>query len=216
MIIVNFKTYKEACGENAVKLAEICYQVSKESNVEIIIGLQAADIYRVSSQVDIPVFGQHIDAIEPGKNTGFTTAFALKNAGAKGIFLNHSEHPIADFEQLKQSVDIARNEGLKILIFTKDLQQAKKIDGLKPDYLALEEPSLVSKTAMTHYPKFLKVIKDFSRQIKSLPILGAGIRTKEDVKAGLSLGIKGIAFASEFIRAENKHQLLLDFASCFQ
>lgn len=215
MIVINFKTYPELTGNKVVEKAKICELVAKKTGVKIVIGVQAADIFRVASQLGIPVFGQHLDPVEPGRNTGFTTALSLKQAGAKGVFLNHSEHPFSRFSDLEKAASLAKEQGLKTLIFVKDLKTAKKADQLKPDYLALEEPSLVSKTAMIKFPKFIELIKEFTAQVKSLPILGAGIRTKEDVKESLKLGIKGVAFASEFVNAKDQEKLLLDFASCF-
>ena len=91
MIVINFKTYLQATGEKAVELASICDEVAEETGVKIVIGLQATDIFRVASQIKIPLFAQHIEAVEPGRNTGLITAAGVKKAGASGVFLNHSE-----------------------------------------------------------------------------------------------------------------------------
>ena len=50
LIIINFKTYPSATGERAVELADICARVAAETGIEIAVALQAADIFRVSSQ----------------------------------------------------------------------------------------------------------------------------------------------------------------------
>jgi triosephosphate isomerase len=215
MLVINFKTYPELTGKNGLERVKLCQKVTEETGVEIIIGVQATDIYQYSQQSSIPVFGQDCSPYEPGRHTGFTLPFSLKQAGAKGVFLNHSEKPIKDFNLLKETHILAKKAGLKTLVFVKDIDTALKADQLKPDYLALEEPSLVSKTAMVKYPKFNQLIKEFSAKVKSLPILGAGVRTKKDVLASLKLGVKGVAFASEFAYNKNPEKLLLDFASCF-
>lgn len=215
MIVINFKTYSKATGEKGVSLARICEEVARETGVKIIIGVQSADIFHIASQVKIPIFGQHIDPKEPERNTGWITALSLKEAGAKGVFLNHSEHFYNSFEELEQGVQFAKDNGLETLIFAKDLETAKRIDQLNPNYLALEEPTLVAKQAMAGIPSFKKILLDFSKAIKSFPIVGAGVRTKEDVEESLNLGMKGIAFSSEFMNSENPKELLLSFASCF-
>jgi triosephosphate isomerase len=216
MIVVNFKTYPELTGEQAVEKAKICAEVAQETGIKIIIGVQATDIYRVSSQVSIPVFGQHLDPVEPGRNNGFITALALKTAGAKGVFLNHSEHPFSNFDDLKKAVLLAKQAGLETLVFAKDLATALEIDKLNPDYLGLEEPKLVAKTAMVQFPEFAQTIKEFSAKVKALPLIGAGIRTKDDVLKSLALGVKAVGFSSEFVKAKDPKRLLLDFASCFK
>lgn len=215
MIIVNFKTYPQTNGENALKMAQICSEAAKQSGVKIIIGVQATDIYRITSQIDIPVFSQHLDPIEPEKNTGFISALALKKAGAVGVFLNHSEHPFSDFNTLEKSHQLAKKEGLETLIFVPQIETAIRVDQFHPDYIALEEPSLVGKEAMIHFPKFKQIITDFCQKIKSFPLLGAGIKTHKDVAESLKLGIKGIVFSSQFVNSSYPKQLLLSFTSCF-
>jgi len=218
MIVINFKTYPQATGEKAVKLAKICHQVAVASGVSVAIGLQAADIYRVSQKVEIPIFAQHFDPLEPGRNTGWTVLPVLKKSGASGVFLNHSEHPFPpNYTELKKAVKMVQEQELQVLVFSPDLERSKIIDKFNPDYIALEEPSMVSgDTAMVKLPKFKKLIKEFSRSINSFPLIGAGIKTKEDVKESLKLGVKGVALASGFIKSDNPKEVLQGFASAFK
>src|SRR3989344_7198612 len=95
LIIVNFKTYKEAIGRNALKLAQICEKVAIDTNSNIAVAVQAADIYRISQCVEIPVLAQHIDNADYGQFTGYVLAEAVKEAGAVGSLLNHSEHRLS-------------------------------------------------------------------------------------------------------------------------
>ncbi|MFH1317000.1 MAG: triose-phosphate isomerase, partial [Candidatus Woesearchaeota archaeon] len=74
VIIINFKTYKSATGKNALNLAKICEKVAKKNKANIAVAVQDADIYRVSSNVKIPVLAQHIDDINFGSHTGATLA----------------------------------------------------------------------------------------------------------------------------------------------
>jgi len=85
MIIVNFKTYSEATGRNAVELAKKAEKVSDETKVSIIVAPQFADISAVAKAVKIPVFAQHIDPIRPGSYTGHVLADSVKEAGAENI-----------------------------------------------------------------------------------------------------------------------------------
>lgn len=216
MIFINFKTYTELTGDNALAKAKICEEVSKATQVSIIISPQATDIFRLATQVSIPVFGQHCDEIEPGRNTGSITFQSIKEVGAKGVMLNHSEHPFVDFDSLFQGHNLAKRNGLQTLIFVRDIMTAHKADLWQPDFIALEEPSLIAKTAMVNFPDLKQKIAEFARSIKAIPLLGAGIRTKEDIIESLKLGVKGVIFASEFAYNPNPKQLLTDFASCFQ
>src|SRR3989338_5016291 len=91
IIIINFKTYASATGKNAVKLAKICESVAKKSKTNIAVAVQAADIYRVAQAVAIPVLSQHIDDVDYGSNTGSVLPEDVKQNGAEGPLLNHSE-----------------------------------------------------------------------------------------------------------------------------
>src|SRR4030042_4018692 len=94
IIIVNFKTYLEATGKKAVELAKKAEKTSKETGINIVVAPQFADLARVAEAVEIPVFAQHIDAVCPGAFTGHVLAEAVKEAGATGTLINHSERQI--------------------------------------------------------------------------------------------------------------------------
>ena len=89
IIVINLKTYKS--GKDAVKLAKA---ISKAGS-NIILGAQPTDITLISKAVKNPIYAQHVDFQEPGRNTGFILPEAVKAAGAKGVFLNHSEHRLS-------------------------------------------------------------------------------------------------------------------------
>ena len=52
---------------------------------------QYANIYRISQEVGLPVLAQHIDAVEAGGHTGSILPESVKEAGAVGTLINHSE-----------------------------------------------------------------------------------------------------------------------------
>ena len=135
--IINFKTYKS--GKDALKLAK---QIEK-ADKNIIIGVQATDLHSIYSLTKLPIFIQHVDFVEPGRNTGFITPEAAYAVGAKGVFLNHSEHKLK-FKMIKKTIERCKKAGLKTAIFAKNLKEAKKIKKLSPDYLIYEPPELVA------------------------------------------------------------------------
>ena len=49
---------------------------------------------KVAEAVEIPVFAQHIDPIKPGNSTGHILAESVKEAGAVGTLINHSERQL--------------------------------------------------------------------------------------------------------------------------
>ncbi len=216
MIFLNFKTYPQATGEGAVELARIAQEVSQATGVKINLALQATDIFRVAQQIKIPIFGQHLDSVSEGKHTGFTTALALKKAGASGVFLNHSERNFYSFADLGIAIEKASHQDLETLIFAKDVKIAVKVDQFKPTYIALEDPQLIaSDMAMIEKPGNFQLIREFIESIRSTPLIGAGIRDREDVFNSLKIGLKGVALSSAFVQASDPRQVLSSLSSAF-
>jgi len=93
ILLLNFKTYEQATGAKAVKLAKAAEAAARGKKATVILAVQMTDIERVVKAVSIPVYAQHMDPITPGSHTGWILPEALKEAGAVGTLINHSEHP---------------------------------------------------------------------------------------------------------------------------
>jgi triosephosphate isomerase (TIM) len=199
-IIINLKTYKQ--GTSALKLAKIIEKV----NPKIIVGVQPTNISTITKKTNLQVFSQHTDYQETGRNTGFILPEAIKSNGAKGTFLNHSEHRL-DFKIIKATVARCKTLKLKTAIFAKDLKQAKKIKKLKPDYLIIEPPELVAgKTSVTKARP--QLIKNIHKNLGYKFIVGAGIKTNQDLVTAMTLGASGIALSSAITKSKNPKKKL--------
>ncbi|MBI2133363.1 triosephosphate isomerase [Candidatus Woesearchaeota archaeon] len=198
LIILNLKTYGSGTGRNAKNVAEICRKISED----IIIAAQATDIARISGK--ITTFSQHIDPVEQGKNTGFITAEAVQQAGAKGTLLNHAEHKLAIGEIMK-SVTRARENKLVTVVCASNVVEAQEIaEKCSPDYIAIEPPELIggNVSVSTANPK---IITETIRAVNGIPVIcGAGICSADDVKKALSLGAEGILVANFVMGAKDK------------
>lgn len=218
LIIVNFKTYKEATGENAVRLAKSCEAAARKSadKAKIAVAAQAADIFRVSAAVDaklISVFAQHIDANGQGKSTGFVTAEAVKAAGAVGTLLNHAEHKITD---LAKRIATAKAANLTTVICAANVAEAKAIAGMKPapDYIAVEPPELIGgKISVSEAkPELISAAVDSIKEAnaKIAVLCGAGVNSGKDVEKALELGTDGILVASAVVLAKEPEKALME------
>ncbi|MBD3354856.1 triose-phosphate isomerase, partial [Candidatus Woesearchaeota archaeon] len=135
MLFVNFKTYESATGEKAVALAKICEKVSEETGKEIVLVVQAADIYRVNRAVKLKVFAQHVDAVNYGSNTGHILIEAVKQAGAAGTILNHSENRIP-MHKIKEIVEKCKHKQLPVLVCAQDPDEVEQMTRMEPDWVA--------------------------------------------------------------------------------
>ena len=211
MIFVNFKTYQQGTGESALSLAKICAEVEKETGIKIIPIVQVVDIFRLASQ-GLNVWAQHMDGIDFGPHTGQILPKALKEAGAKGILLNHAEKKLS-LEELKKIME--KRQDFQTLVCSESIKEGQQIATLKPDFLAYEPSELIGGTVSVSQAK-PEIISDFVAKIKEVPILiGAGIHNKEDIKKALELGAKGVLASSDIVLSENPKQELLNLAGGF-
>jgi triosephosphate isomerase len=193
IVVINLKTYQQ--GKSAINIAKEIEKVDKN----IILGVQASDIYEIAKKSKLKIYAQHVDYFLPGRFTGYILPEAMKKDGAVGTFLNHSEHKIS-YEVLKKTIARCKKIKLKTLVFASNLNEAEKIQKLKPDYLVIEPPELVAgnKSVSSEKPELIKRIK---AKIKMKFLVGAGIRTKEDVRIACKLGATGVAFSSVITKA---------------
>jgi triosephosphate isomerase (TIM) len=215
LIIVNFKTYLEATGQKAVELAKHAEKASKETGVYIAVAPQFTDIKSVAEAVDIPVFAQHIDPIKPGSNTGHILAEGVKQAGAVGTLINHSERQIklADIDAV---IRLAKEHELISCLCTNNPTTSASAAYLCPDIISIEPPELigtgvaVSKAqpeAVTNTIKLVRKVND-----DAVILCGAGISHGEDVAVALKLGTHGVLVASGVVKAKNPYVILREFA----
>jgi triosephosphate isomerase len=214
-IVVNFKTYPEATGKNAVKMAKIMEKVAKKTKVSIAVCPQHADIWRIAKEVKIPVFAQHVDPVKPGRNTGWVVPETVKAAGATGTLINHSEHKLP-LEQVKAVIARAREVGLITICCTADIEESRKSAEFAPDFIAIEPPELigtgipVSKAKPEIVAGAVEEIKKVNPNVEVL--CGAGITTGEDVAKAIELGTKGVLVASGIVCAEDPRKVIEDMA----
>ncbi|HDM25341.1 MAG TPA: triose-phosphate isomerase [Thermoplasmatales archaeon] len=216
IIVVNVKTYAEATGKKALEIAEIMSKVAKETDANLAIAVQHPDIKIVADNVDIPVLAQHIDPIEPGSHTGWILAEAVKEAGAIGTLLNHSEHRLK-LADIDTCIKLAKENELTTIVCSNNLDTSKAIAALKPDFVAIEPPELIGGdiSVTTANPEIVadtvKEVRAINREIKIL--CGAGVKKGEDVSKAIELGTDGVLLASGVVKAQNKEEVLKDLVS---
>ncbi|MEM2941083.1 MAG: triose-phosphate isomerase [Thermoproteota archaeon] len=215
VIIVNYKTYLESIGVSCLNIAKAAELVHKDTGVQIVVAPPATEISSISSSVEIPVFAQHADPVEPGAHTGSVTVEMVKEAGAEGLLINHSEKRLilADIETL---INKARGNNLVSVLCTNTPMVTGAGAALGPDFLAIEPPELigtgipVSKAKPEVVLDSVNIVGKVNPQVKV--ICGAGITTGEDVYAALKLGTVGVLLASGVVKAKDPKKVLQEMA----
>ena len=199
-MIINLKSYKK--GRQLITLVKKI----KKANKKTIVCAQPSDVTTLSKI--LTTYSQHVDYQIPGKSTGYILPETIKEDGAKGSLLNHSEHPVS-LAVIKKTISRCNKLKLKLIVFAPTIKKAQAIKKLKPYAIAFEDPKLVGTgKSITKYKsnditKFVKLLK----RTKIIPMCGAGISTPEDVKEAKKLGCKQV-LASSIVAKKGKLEIL--------
>ncbi len=213
IILINFKTYKEGTGRNAIGLAKMCKLAEK--GFQVILAVQAADIPPIS-RLGMDVIAQHVDYFEQDRHTGAILAEDVREEGAIGTLLNHSEHKLP-FSVLNKTIERCKRIRLKAFVCAASVQEAKRIASLRPYAIALEVPELIatgnsiSRQKPKSVRRFVLNLKRISKKI--IPLCGAGISDANDVKAALQLGCQGVLVSSAIVKAKNQKKAILNITT---
>ena len=201
--IVNSKNYLEAAGEDAHALGE-CHRLDDKGReitqkVKIVLAVplfRLQDFLRNLGRLDF--FCQHLDDREVGSTTGFLIPEIAKSFGARGSFINHSEHRVPP-ETISHLVERLRRLGVVSVVCARDGKEVSEFAEYEPDYIAIEPPELigsgraVSKTKpelIVDSKKELDAVVDRLKSRTKL-LCGAGIIDPVDATKAIELGSEG-------------------------
>lgn len=192
-------------GADAVRLAVEADRLAVELGVSVVFDPQAVDIPAVAAATSrILVFAQHMDPVPPGRGVGAVLAEALRDAGAVGTLLNHSEKPMP-LGDLRRAIERAHETGLFTLVFADSPDEAAALAHLGPDIVLAEPPELIAtgRSAGTVMAGFVAetvaAVKAVDPAI--LVMSGAGVNGTEDVDRMMRLGLDGTGSSSGILRA---------------
>lgn len=214
MLIINFKTYREATGKNGLIIAQIAEKISEQTGVNIIVVPQPTDIYQIKRATGIEVWAQYLDPIDPDRHTGFISPYALQQAGATGVLINHSEKRLT-LGEIEKRVKYAKKYGLTTLVLTDSAEEAEKINLMGPDYIGYEKEELIAGDVPiieVEGPNIENVLDKIDRPL----IIGSGIKEKDDITESLKIGAKGVILASGVVKSKDTEEKMLELAKAFK
>lgn len=214
VIIVNFKAYEEATGERAFAMARVLERVTRESSVEVCIAASPLDVGALLRETNIPIFAQHVDGVGFGSKTGQIPAVVAKNAGVSGTLLNHAERRLSS-EVLAKTITMCRELGLYTVVCAESPEKVTEIVGYQPDAIAYEPPELIGGTVSvsTAQPEIISKVVQLAGEIPLL--VGAGVKTAEDVRVAMDLGAQGVLLASGVVLSPEPEAVLYDLIEGF-
>lgn len=210
IIIVNLKTYEAGFGKNALNLCRDLEEVGKD---RVAIAASALDLNMLTANTNLPILAQHIDPIKFGSYTGYLLPEGVKEAGAVGTLVNHSEHrlKLADIEAC---ITKAKQLNLITVLCTNNIETSRAGSVLGPDFVAVEPPELiggdisVSKAQPEIIKGSVEAVKKVASNVKVL--CGAGVKNGEDIRIALELGAEGVLLASGVVKAKDPKAVMRD------
>ncbi len=214
LVVVNFKTYQTAHGASAEELARI--MASIDTDARLVAAVSALDVSAVVAAVpELEVWCQHIDPVGFGSNTGWLHPATAVERGASGTLINHAEHKVS----LKHVAMVLEQvpEGFVVCACAADIEEARALSALEPDFVAVEPPELIGGdvSVTSAGPGIVSgtatAVRDVSKAVGIL--CGAGVKTGADVAKAIELGTSGVLLASGVTKAEDVRAALEDLVS---
>lgn len=231
LIIVNFKDYPEAIGDGAFNLAKIHQEVAKEflGKVDLAVCIHPTDLRNICAKFkDLIVLSQSGDAYTRNSDgsqkktqTGRMTPNVVSLCGARGILVNHAENPRTN-EEIKAILEDFKgaNPDFIVVVCAESAERAWKIKEMcgdfQPTFIALEPPELIGgDISVTTRPEVISGVCEGG--IDNL-LVGAGVKTGEDISKALELGAEGVLLASGVVKSKNatSEEVLRELASAIK
>jgi triosephosphate isomerase len=215
VIILNFKTYRESSAERGLALARVCEEVARETGKSIVIAPQQIDLSLIAREVSIPVLAQHVDPVGEGSFTGHISPAGVKEAGAIGTLINHSERQLSH-DLIRLTVEKCKEVGLESVVCANDIEMGKVAASFGPDYVAVEPPELIGGdiSVTSANPDIVSGTVEKVKEVNPnvVVLCGAGVKNGEDVRKAIELGTEGVLLASGVVKAGDPNEALLDLA----
>jgi triosephosphate isomerase (TIM) len=215
MILINFKIYKETFGDKAIELAKIVKEIGDKHKIRTVVATSALDALRVQRETGAEVWLQNVDEFNEGRHSGWISAEQALEMGIKGSLLNHSEHKISKGKIAK--IIKQKPDGFEIMCCVASIGQIREwTNKLKPEWILYEPPELIAskdKSVATENPEIIKAAVEALSGVNLL--VGAGVKSKDDVQISLKMGAKGVGLSSAYVLSDNPKALLEEIASGF-
>lgn len=214
MIILNFKIYPQTFGDKALELTKLVKELASVAKTKVIITVSALDAYRLQNLTGQETWLQNVDEYMDGTHTGWISPLQAQSLGINGSLINHSECRLK--KGTVQKIIANKPENFKIVCCAHSLSQISWIKKSNPDYILYEPPELIASPDKSVASEKADSIKNAVALASPVPlIVGAGIKSTEDVRVSRSMGAIGVALASAFVLSDNPKELLIKLLAGF-
>ncbi len=169
-------------GEELLALAKQLDRLANKYDIDIILEPQTTDLRLIAGNTSerIHVFAQHMDPIRPGRGMGTILAEAVRDTGAVGVMLNHTERKLT-LPEIASAIARADEVGLATMVCTDTEEEIRAVAALEPNIIVAEPSDLIGTgiaVGREYVKACVKLVADVNKNILVLP--SAGISSGQD------------------------------------
>ena len=204
ILIINTKHYERATGKRSPEFFAGLPDMNAFKGWEIHYAVGAYDLHNANQFPSKSFYAQHVDPIGYGAFTGKISIEMLIDSGIRGSLINHSEFRL-NFETIERVVSKARAMDFKVIVCAEDLDEVARFAEIGAPLVAYEPPELIGGkiSVSTAKPDIIEKAATACEKNAVKLIVGAGIKTHNDILTSLKLGAVGGLVASGVVLASN-------------
>jgi triosephosphate isomerase len=195
-------------GDAVLEYARVVDAAAAKYDIDVLFIAPYTEIRRVAENTKkLIVLAPYMDTLRPGRGMADVLPEAIKEAGAKGVVMNHCERPMT-LSAIKKTIDRANELDLLSFACADSIPEAKAIAQLHPDIINPEPSELIGSNEasdMTYVIETLRVIKDLFPDI--LVEQAAGITNGRQVYEFIMAGNDAAGSASGILNSPDPYAM---------
>jgi triosephosphate isomerase len=196
-------------GDEVLRFAKAADTASKKHDVDVLFIAPYTEIRRVAENTDkLIIIAPYMDTLRPGRGMADILPEAIKSAGAKGVVINHCEHPMT-LSAMKKTIDRANELDLLTFACADSIVEAQAVAQLHPDIINPEPTDMIgtgNASDMGYVVEAIRAIKAIDPNI--LVEQAAGITTGRQVYEFIMAGSEAAGASSGILNAEDTYAML--------
>lgn len=193
-------------GDKVLEYAIAADKAAEKYDIDVLFITSPIEIRRIVENTKrLIVLAPYMDTLRPGRGMADILPEGLKEAGAKGVVINHCEKPMS-LPQMKKTIERAKELDFLVFACADTIEEAKAIAQLHPDILNPEPSELIGGTgngvsSMDYVETVIKEIKAIDPNI--LVEQAAGITNGQQVYDFIMAGSEAAGAASGIMNAKD-------------
>ena len=193
-------------GDKVLEYAIAADKAAEKYDIDVLFITSPVEIRRVVENTKrLIVLAPYMDTLHPGRGMADILPEGLKEAGAKGVVINHCEKPMS-LPQMKKTIERAKELDFLVFACADTIEEAKALAQLHPDILNPEPSELIGGTgngvsSMDYVKTVIKEIKAVDPNI--LVEQAAGITNGQQVYDFIMAGSEAAGAASGIMNAKD-------------